>query len=302
MKEKILSLAQGKFRYQQPKLQLSLNRLILQVEEGGESSEQLVISNDEGTKVKGFGASEDIHFDFFPVFDGKENHVTVRVKAGNRKAGEVLTGVLYLVTDCGEQTLPYEVRIVKSYLKDSMGQLISGYPEFVHFAKENFEEAVRIFYHQKFLDRYLETLEDKRLYRHLTKKNSKKEALKEFLVTHGDMEKEPVPEKKRWKYQRPRQRKLKSLPERDFEKETMETADNRPSSLYYEQQPSGSVDRGIACLLSDGLCAGRLSRIFEKGRRRKAEISQSGGRSDRTGRGGIDGTGASLSDHPVYQM
>ena len=90
MKEKILSLAQGKFRYQQPKLQLSLNRLILQVEEGGESSEQLVISNDEGTKVKGFGASEDIHFDFFPVFDGKENHVTVRVKAGNRKAGEVL--------------------------------------------------------------------------------------------------------------------------------------------------------------------------------------------------------------------
>ena len=122
MKEKILSLAQGKFRYQQPKLQLSLNRLILQVEEGGESSEQLVISNDEGTKVKGFGASEDIHFDFFPVFDGKENHVTVRVKAGNRKAGEVLTGVLYLVTDCGEQTLPYEVRIVKSYLKDSMGR------------------------------------------------------------------------------------------------------------------------------------------------------------------------------------
>ena len=107
MKEKILSLAQGKFRYQQPKLQLSLNRLILQVEEGGESSEQLVISNDEGTKVKGFGASEDIHFDFFPVFDGKENHVTVRVKAGNRKAGQVLTGVLYLVTDCGEQTLPY---------------------------------------------------------------------------------------------------------------------------------------------------------------------------------------------------
>lgn len=136
MKEKILSLAQGKFRYQQPKLQLSLNRLILQVEEGGESSEQLVISNDEGTKVKGFGASEDIHFDFFPVFDGKENHVTVRVKAGNRKAGEVLTGVLYLVTDCGEQTLPYEVRIIKSYLKDSMGQSISGYLEFVRFAKK----------------------------------------------------------------------------------------------------------------------------------------------------------------------
>lgn len=26
----------------------------------------------------------------------------------------------------------------------------------------------------------------------------------------------------------------------------METADNGASSLYYEQQPSGSVDRGIA--------------------------------------------------------
>ncbi|MGN1205687.1 MAG: DUF5717 family protein [Eubacterium sp.] len=187
MKEKILSLAQGKFRYQLPKLQLSLERLVLQVEEGGESSEQLVISNDEGTKIKGFGASKDIHFDFFPIFHGKENQVTVRVKAGNRKAGETLTGALYLVTDCGEQTLPYEVKIIKSYLKDSTGRQIKGYEEFVRFVGENPEEAVRIFYHERFLDQYLEKLEDKRLYQHLTKRNSKKHALQEFLVAHGDV-------------------------------------------------------------------------------------------------------------------
>ena len=49
MKEKILSLAQGKFRYRLPKLQVSAERLTLQVEEGGESSAKIVISNDEGT-------------------------------------------------------------------------------------------------------------------------------------------------------------------------------------------------------------------------------------------------------------
>ncbi len=85
------------------------------------------------------------------------------------------------MTDCGEQTLPYEVRIVKSYLKDSLGRPISGYPEFVRYAKENFEEAVRIFYHQKFLDRYLETLEDKRLYRHLTKKEFQERGIKRIF-------------------------------------------------------------------------------------------------------------------------
>ena len=67
MKEKILSLAQGKFRYRLPKLQVSAERLTLQVEEGGESSAKIVISNDEGTKIKGFGASEDIHFDFYSL-------------------------------------------------------------------------------------------------------------------------------------------------------------------------------------------------------------------------------------------
>lgn len=195
MKEKILSLAQGKFRYQLPKLQVSAERLTLQVEEGGESSAKIVISNDEGTKIKGFGASEDIHFDFFPIFHGKENEVTVRVRAGNRKAGETLTGVLYLVTDCGEQTLPYEVQIIKPYLKDSGGRTIRGYEEFVRFAGENPDEAVRIFYHEKFLERYLDKLEDKRLYQHLTKKNSKKHALHEFLVAHGDV-KLPAAEEK----------------------------------------------------------------------------------------------------------
>ncbi|MDD7349341.1 MAG: DUF5717 family protein [Clostridiales bacterium] len=185
MKEKILSLARGEFRYESPKLRLSNENLIMQVEEGAEASVELTISNDEDTKVKGFGASEDIHFDFFPVFDGKKNVLQVKVKAGNRKAGENIKGELVLVTDCGECRIPYEVQVVKSYLKDSQGNKIVGLDSFLEYARENLEEAVSIFYHEKFRDLYLENMSDKRLYQHLTNKNSKKQALIEFLISHG---------------------------------------------------------------------------------------------------------------------
>lgn len=189
MREKVMSLAQGKFTYEQPEIICSIDRLILDVAEGGEATSVFRVSNAEKTKIKGFGAVEDFNFEFLPVFDGKENEITVKVHALNHTAGETLTGELYLITDCGEYTLPYEIHVVGKYLNSSIGE-IESYEKFVELAKENFEEAVSLFYHDKFKSRVLKTFEEKRLYQNLTLKNPKKQALEEFLVAHGD--KKPV--------------------------------------------------------------------------------------------------------------
>lgn len=185
MREKVMALAQGKFHYREPKIIVSTQAINMKVPEGGEAETVLVVENENHTKIKGFGAADELHFDFLPVFDGKRNEITVRVHAGSKKAGDSMTGEIVLVTDCGECTVPYEIQIVGSYLSGETGELTS-YEAFVEYAKEDFERAAVLFSQERFRNCYLKTMADKRLYQKLTQRNSKKQALEEFLVAHGD--------------------------------------------------------------------------------------------------------------------
>lgn len=189
MKEKVMSLAQGKFTYEQPEIVLSPESLEFEVAEGSEASAVFCVKNSIGTKIKGFGAASEFDIEFLPVFDGKENEIEVKVHAGNRKPGDVLTGSIWLITDCGEKELPYRITVVGKYLKTVSG-VITSYQEFVSYAREQFDEAVKFFYQDKFKKLYLTQMDEKRLYQNLTQKNPKKQALEEFLVAHGD--KKPV--------------------------------------------------------------------------------------------------------------
>lgn len=184
-----MSLAQGKFAYEQPEIILTPELLEFEVIEGGEASAVFYVKNSRGNKIKGFGAVSEFDIDFLPVFDGKENEIEVKVHAGSRKAGDVIAGSIWLITDCGEKELPYRITVTGKYLKGSLGP-ITSYQEFVAYAREQYEEAVTLFYHEKFREIYLSTMDEKRLYQNLTHKNPKKQALEEFLVAHGD--KKPV--------------------------------------------------------------------------------------------------------------
>ena len=189
MKEKVMSLAQGQFTYEQPDIVLSTDQLELDVREGGEAEAIFHVKNALGTKIKGFCSVEEFDIDFLPVFDGKENVLTVKVHAGTRKAGEVLTGDIHIITDCGEKTLPYRITVTGTYLEGICGE-ITSYEEFVQYAKEHFDQAVPVFYEDKFKWLYLREMGERRLYQYLTLRNPKQQALEEFLVAHGD--KKPV--------------------------------------------------------------------------------------------------------------
>lgn len=189
MREKVMSLAQGRFTYEQPEIVCSTDCLKLEVVEGGETASSFTVTNSAGTKIKGFGAADHFNIEFLPVFGGKKNEIQIKVYAENKKAGEVMTGELCIVTDCGEYMLPYEITVRPRCLCSSDGE-IRSYEQFVELARENFEEAVAVFYQDKFKKIYLKEWQEKRLYENLTIKNSKKQALEEFLIAHGD--KKPV--------------------------------------------------------------------------------------------------------------
>ena len=123
MREKILSLAKGNFIYETPKLCLSIEKLVFEVTAGTHGTASFLLENSFGTRVKGFGTVEEMCIDFLPFFDGTKNELTVDVDAGELNPGEKLKGNLDLITDCGEEKLPYEITIVSPVLRDEEGEI-----------------------------------------------------------------------------------------------------------------------------------------------------------------------------------
>ena len=69
MKEKVMSLAQGNFAYEQPEIVVSPERLEFEVPEGGEAAGVFHVRNAANTKIKGFSAVDEFDIGFLPVFD-----------------------------------------------------------------------------------------------------------------------------------------------------------------------------------------------------------------------------------------
>ena len=167
MKEKVMALAQGKFIYEQPEIILSTEQLEFEVPEGGEGTCDFHVKNAWNTKMKGFCAVDEFDIEFLPVFEGKDNEITVKAHDGIRKAGDVFSGEIYIISDCGECVLPYQITVTGKYLEGIEGP-VKSYEEFVHYAEKYFEEAVSLFYRDKFEEIYLQGMNEKRLYQYLT--------------------------------------------------------------------------------------------------------------------------------------
>ena len=182
MREKILSLAKGNFIYETPELVLSTERLEFQVTAGTHGSASFVLTNAHGTRVKGFGAVEDVCVDFLPFFDEKDNELTIEVDATELVPGEHLQGELVLVTDCGEKKLPYDIEIVAPELADDRGA-VRDYYTLQERIEENPERGADLFLAPEFREAFLYRDESgKILYDVLTRKNTKLQSMEEFLV------------------------------------------------------------------------------------------------------------------------
>lgn len=183
MREKVLSLAKGNFIYETPELVLSVDRLEFQVTAGTHHAESFVLRNARGTKIKGFGSVEDVYVDFLPFFEGETNELTVEVNARELVPGEHLRGELVLVTDCGEERLPYDIEITIPSLADEKGP-VRDYYTLQERIKEDPERGADLFFAPEFADAFLFRDESgKILYDTLIRKNTKLQSMEEFLVT-----------------------------------------------------------------------------------------------------------------------
>ena len=82
-------------------------------------------------------------------FIGTKETIPYRFSAKGMEPGDVLEGAFFIITNYGEYELPYRVTVEKDEIESSMGTIKNMF-HFTNLAKENWEEAVKIFYSPRF--------------------------------------------------------------------------------------------------------------------------------------------------------
>ena len=182
MKEKIEQLSKGIFVYRAPALILP-EKIEVSVETGKEFRGSLLIRNEENTRMKGVLYSSSRWFMIEDdKFIGSAAEIHYHVNAAYLNAGDVIQGVMSVVSDCGEAAVPFTIIVEEPYCTSSLGRIKDMF-QFTNLARSNPAEARQMFRSEDF-ERML-TAYDKKylvLYRHLKGSRSQSQALEEFLI------------------------------------------------------------------------------------------------------------------------
>lgn len=183
MKEKIEQLAKGNFRYELPKLLLSMETIDLTIETGSTYQGSFLIKNSEGSRMKGvlYSSSRLLHLET-ERFIGEELNLRFYYIADYLNAGDEFDEEINLVTDCGEVTIPVHITIEAPYCDTSIGKVKDLY-QFANLAQTDWTEAKQVFKSEKF-EKVIQYYDKQNLllYQSLVKGSSISQSMDEFLI------------------------------------------------------------------------------------------------------------------------
>ena len=184
LKEKAKVFSNGIFDYEQPFICLSEEKINIKVEVGKVYEGSFTITNHANLPMKGYLFSSDTRLTLQNnYFEGIENIITYQYKASyGEPTSEPIEGEITIVSDCGEEVLPFSVSIEVPYCMTSLGK-IRDLNEFADLARMDWVEAKKVFRSRDFEDVFLKDNEEYILcYRSLLKSISISQALEEFLI------------------------------------------------------------------------------------------------------------------------
>ncbi len=191
MKQLIEKLASGNAVYETPDVEISENRIAVELETGQTVRGEIAITGKSGLPVKGVVYSTDSHVTF-PTnqFFGIHNKVYYEVHGKNLSEGQICSGTISVITTGGDYAIPFGITIKKTAIQSTKGT-ISTLQEFVKLVQESYDEALLIFLSKEFQVRFLKNDSfGYTLYHQVMKNGNRHAALEEFLVGMGL--KEPV--------------------------------------------------------------------------------------------------------------
>lgn len=183
MKDKVERLAKGLFEYEQPELLLSEETLSVSVVAGGVFCGKFSVYNRARRTMKGVLYSSDELLVLQETgFIGAENEITYTVHGEYAEAGELHEGVITIVSECGEITLPFSIQVMPLSCHSSEGEIRDLF-QFASLAQSDWFEAKRLFASGEFFKTVLaDRPKEQTLYRQLVQGPSLDHAMEEFLV------------------------------------------------------------------------------------------------------------------------
>lgn len=186
MKEKINQIAKGIFEYHVPEPMLQPERLLIETDAGGDYVGSFRVANRAGREMKGVVCTN-MHFMEIidSTFQGYDNEISFRFHAAHFLPGEEASGEIRILSDCGVVLLPFTVQVKAPACLASVGR-VQNMDDFVSLARENIDEAARLFADAHFQNvvlgedgQYLEVC------RGLAKGKNPGMAMEEFLLETG---------------------------------------------------------------------------------------------------------------------
>ena len=183
MKEKIQLLSRGVFEYENPVIDASEQSIELEVEYGSRYSGHFDLVSRNSIEIRAMvfssnkwmqclestiiGATGRVHY----VFDTQAMEI-----------GESSEGCFHIVSNGGEITIPYHVRVCAPFCETSLGPM-NELDQFAVLARENWAEALKIFRTPDFRRVFLNHKKNQKIYDVLIKSHDPALAMEEFLCT-----------------------------------------------------------------------------------------------------------------------
>ena len=188
MKERINRLARGILDGERPRMAWQPEAVSETIRYGAVTKREILISSVNRLNVKGFIYSSNPRVRI-PVennsFGGVRNRIVYEADASFLAPGETIEGSFSLVTNCGEQEIPFRFTVGSGSPGEKLGGLVTA-EDFLHVAERDQETALRLLDYQGFTSApFMQDLHVRALYDGLRGYGSRQNFMEEFLISLG---------------------------------------------------------------------------------------------------------------------
>lgn len=186
MRRRIRQIASGAFEYDQPALSVSEEKLLLTVTEGQEYTGEFEITSKNHIPVRGVVYSTHPRMECLtPQFEGEQVRIRYQFHSRGLMEGQEEKGAFIMVCNQSMHSLSFCVSVSKLYAQTHNGS-VRSLVDFVSLAREDWQEAYRLFYHKSFSNIFkAKETKERMLYEGFLAARPSQQNLEEFLVASG---------------------------------------------------------------------------------------------------------------------
>ncbi len=152
MKQAVERILQGKFDYEKGALDFSVPRIELSLNPGEIYTGSFGVFASNERLSEGNVYSDDLRMTLITdSFSGASQEIAYTFSAVGLEEGDVVSHEFHIISNQGEYYIPYVVTIQHRSIESSLGSIKNLF-HFTNLAKSNWDEAVRLFYSDDFIN------------------------------------------------------------------------------------------------------------------------------------------------------